>query len=137
MTNTTLTKTIILAAPPARVWAYLTEPDLLAKWFHAPKAPLKAGQKLEMFGADSGDLMIWGDVRTARAPELLEYTFCIGPMGDAVSTVTWTLEPIEAGTKLTLKHAGMPEGAEAFGLLAAIEKGWDGHLGTMRTDING
>lgn len=135
MTNT-LIKTIVLAAPREKVWEYLTQPELLAKWFHAPKSPIAEGQKLEMFGADSGDKMIWGDVRTARAPEYLEYTFSVGPMGDAVSVVKWTLETIDAGTKLTLEHEGMPEGAAAAGLLMAIDKGWDEHMGAMRADIN-
>lgn len=135
MTNT-LIKTIVLAAPREKVWEYLTQPELLAKWFHAPKSPIAEGQKLEMFGAESGDKVIWGDVRTARAPEYLEYTFSVGPMGDAVSVVKWTLETIDAGTKLTLEHEGMPEGAAAAGLLMAIDKGWDEHMGAMRADIN-
>lgn len=135
MTNT-LIKTIVLAAPREKVWEYLTQPELLAKWFHAPKSPIIEGQKLEMFGAESGDKVIWGDVRTARAPEYLEYTFSVGPMGDAVSVVKWTLETIDAGTKLTLEHEGMPEGAAAAGLLMAIDKGWDEHMGAMRADIN-
>ena len=135
MTNT-LIKTIVLAAPRERVWEYLTQPELLAKWFHAPKKPITEGAKLEMFGAKSGDKVIWGDVRAARPPEYLEYTFTVGPMGDTVSVVKWTLESIDAGTKLTLEHEGMPEGAEAAGLLMAIDKGWDEHMGAMRADIN-
>ena len=134
--SNTLTKTIILAAPREKVWEYLTQPELLAKWFHAPKAAITEGQKLEMFGVKSGDKLIWGDVRQARAPEYLEYTFTVGPMGDAVSVVKWTLESVDAGTKLTLVHEGMPAGAEAAGLLMAIDKGWDEHMGAMRAAIN-
>ena len=70
--SNTLTKTIILAASREKVWEYLTQPELLAKWFHAPKAAITEGQKLEMFGVKSGDKLIWGDVRQARAPEYLE-----------------------------------------------------------------
>ena len=134
--SNTLTKTIILAAPREKVWEYLTQPELLAKWFHAPKAAITEGQKLEMFGVKSGDKLIWGDVRQARAPEYLEYTFTVGPMGDAVSVVKWTLESVDAGTKLTLVHEGMPAGADAAGLLMAIDKGWDEHMGAMRAAIN-
>ena len=39
MTDNTLRKTIILAAPRETVWDYLTQPNQLAKWFHAPKTP--------------------------------------------------------------------------------------------------
>ena len=134
--SNTLTKSIILAAPREKVWDYLTQPELLAKWFHAPKTAITEGQKLEMFGVKSGDKLIWGNVRQARAPEYLEYTFTVGPMGDAVSVVKWTLESVDAGTKLTLVHEGMPAGADAAGLLMAIDKGWDEHMGAMRAAIN-
>ena len=136
MSNTTIRKSIMLAAPRETVWDYLTQPEQLAKWFHAPKAPLVEGGKLEMFGTESGDLLIWGDARRARAPEYLEYTFTVKPMGDAVSVVKWTLEALEGGTRLSLEHEGLPAGAEAFGLALALDKGWDDHMGRMRADIN-
>jgi hypothetical protein len=46
---------------------------------------------MKMFGVDSGDLLMWGDVIVARAHEYLEYTFVIKPIDDAISTVKWTL----------------------------------------------
>ncbi len=137
MSPNTLHKTIMLAAPRETAWDYLTQPDKLATWFHAPKTPLAEGQKLEMFGTQSGDLLIWGDVRVARRPEYLEYTFTVKPMGDAVSVVKWTLEALESGTRLSLEHEELPAGAEAFGLAMALDKGWDDHLGRMRADIHG
>ena len=136
MTAPTLRKTIILKASRETVWAYLTQPEKLAIWFHAPKAPLVEGEKLEMFGTESGDLLIWGDVHHARAPEYLEYTFTVAPMGDAVSTDKWTLDTVPGGTGLTLEHEGLPEGEAAFGLITALDKGWDDHMGRMRTDMN-
>lgn len=136
MTETTLSKTIYLAAPRAKVWDYLTQPEHLAKWFHAPKEPLQEGGKLEMFGTESGDLLIWGTVTKAQKPDLLEYTFTVKPMGDAVSTVRWTLTDVPGGTQLSLVHDGLPQGAEAFGLILAMDKGWDEHLMRMRIDIH-
>lgn len=137
MTETALSKTIYLKAPRALVWDYLTKPELLAKWFHAPKTPLARGDKLEMFGTTSGDLLIWGKVVTANEPDYLEYTFTVGPMGDAVSTVKWTLRDVAGGTQLSLEHEGLPQGADAFGLTLALDKGWDDHLMAMRTSLHG
>ncbi|MEX0367909.1 MAG: SRPBCC domain-containing protein, partial [Ruegeria sp.] len=116
MTDTSLNKTIFLKAPRQLVWDYLTQPEHLAKWFHAPKSPLAEGETLEMFGVDSGNRLIWGKVITARAPDYLEYTFTVGPMGDAVSTVKWTLTDVSGGTRLSLVHEGLPQGAAAFDL---------------------
>ncbi|MEO0401788.1 MAG: SRPBCC domain-containing protein [Pseudomonadota bacterium] len=137
MTDTTLQKTIFLNAPRTLVWDYLTQPEHLAKWFHAPKVALAEGEELEMFGTTSGDKLIWGKVMTARAPDYLEYTFTVGPMGDAVSTVKWTLRDVPGGTQLSLEHDGLPQGAAAFGLTLALDKGWDDHLMQMRGHIHG
>ncbi len=136
MTKSVLQKTIFLRAEPETVWDYLTEPDRLAEWFHKPERPLAAGQKLEMFGTTSGDLLIWGEVREARKPHYLEYTFTVKPMGDAVSVVKWTLEPVAGGTRLALVHEGLPQTAEAFGLILALDNGWDEHFGKMRTALH-
>lgn len=136
MTETILKKTIYLNAARETVWAYLTQPDRLAEWFHRPKHSLEQGSKLEMFGTESGDLLIWGEIIVARAPEYLEYSFTVKPMGDAVSTVKWTLTPVSGGTQLSLEHEGLPQGAEAFGLILALDKGWDDHIARMRGAIH-
>lgn len=137
MTNPVIEKTIFLQATRADVWDYLTLPDKLALWFHAPKAPLTQGEPLAMFGAESGNKVIWGDVLIARAPEYLEYTFTVGPMGDATSTVKWTLDEVAGGTRLHLRHEGLPAGEAAFGLMLSLDKGWDEHMGRMRSQIHG
>ncbi|OAN78278.1 ATPase [Sulfitobacter sp. EhC04] len=136
MTANTLRKTIMLAAPREQVWDYLTLPEHLAKWFHAPKAPLTEGSVLELFGTESGNKLIWGKVRVARAPEYLEYTFCVNMMGDAESVVKWTLDAVPGGTMLSLVHEGLPEGEAAFSVLMSLDAGWDGHLARMRADLN-
>lgn len=136
MTDTILQKSIYLKATPAQVWAYLTEPAKLAIWFHKPKTTLVEGE-YEMFGAESGDKLMWGEVLLAEPFSRLEYTFTIAPMGDAVSTVRWNLEEVAGGTRLSLSHEGLPQGEEAFGLTLALDKGWDDHLARMRASAHG
>jgi uncharacterized protein YndB with AHSA1/START domain len=135
MTATVLRKTVFLKASPAQVWAYLTEPEKLAIWFHKPNMPLVEGS-YEMFGAESGNKLIWGDVLAANPFQRLEYTFTIAPMGDAVSTVKWELQDVPGGTRLSLEHAGLPQGAEAFGLTIALDKWWDDHISRMRASFH-
>ncbi|NRB20443.1 MAG: SRPBCC domain-containing protein [Rhodobacteraceae bacterium] len=133
MNALTLNKSIYLKAEPALVWDYLTKPEKLALWFHAPTEPLQQGKPLVMYGTESGDRLIWGEVRVAQAPEYLEYTFTIKPMGDAVSLVKWTLIPVAGGTRLELEHSGLPQHIEAFDLILSLDKGWDDHIGRMRS----
>lgn len=135
MTAPVLRKSIYLRAAPATVWAYLTEPDKLAIWFHKPPSPLTPGA-YEMFGTTSGDRLMWGNVLVAEPYTRLEYTFTIKPMGDATSTVKWQLDEVPGGTRLSLEHSGLPSGAEAFGLALALDKGWDDHLARLRSDAH-
>ena len=44
-------------------------------------------------------------------------------MGDAISTVKWTLTEIAGGTQLSLEHISLPQNAENFGLTLALENG--------------
>ena len=136
MTDAVLRKTVFLKAKPEDVWAYLTDPDKLGIWFHKPKALLAMGG-YEMFGSESGDRLMWGDVTVSDPFSHLEYTFTITPMGDAVSTVKWELSEIHGGTRLSLEHSGLPQAAEAFGLTLALDKGWDDHISRMRLSILG
>ena len=135
MTDTVLQKTIYLKATPAKVWDYLTDPEKLAIWFHKPKASLTEGD-YEMFGVESGDKLMWGEVLVAEPYKRLEYTFSIAPMAGQSSTVKWALEEGAGGTKLSLRHEGLPQGEEAFGLTLALDKGWDDHLARMRASLH-
>lgn len=88
-----------LRHPPARVWQALTDPAELSAW-----APFDASRNLDRTGAM--ELTAVGaptpqvaqcTVKTAEAPRLLEYTW-----GEQV--LRWELEPLDAGTRLTLWH---------------------------------
>jgi len=135
MTDTVLKKTIYLKATPAKVWEYLTDPDKLAIWFHKPTQALEEGE-YEMFGTESGDKLMWGEVLVSDPFKRLEYTFSITPMAGQSSSVKWALEEVPGGTMLSLRHEGLPQGEEAFGLTLALDKGWDDHLARMRTSLH-
>ena len=128
----TINKSIFLAANKATVWGFLTEVDKAKTWFHRYDADLEEGRDYKIFGQDSGSELGFGTVITATPHDLLEYTFSIGPMSGATSTVKWTLEDAPGGTRLNLEHSGLSDDAEAFGLILALDAGWDGHLGKLR-----
>lgn len=141
MSDTTINKSCFLAAPRETVWAFLTEKDKLAQWFHPAIADLVEGEdyKLVEKGIDDSEAGIcWGTVIKMDKLAKLVYTFTIQPLNGAMTTVTWTLKEIEGGTKLTLKHEGVSKatGEAAMGLLMALDKGWDEHLATMRNSLN-
>lgn len=131
----TIQKTLILAAPQEKVWAYLTDPDKIGTWFHKPKTPFEVGAAYEKVGATSGDVLVTGEVLKMTPMSELEYTFTIAPLNGADTNVHWLLEVVESGTRLTLTHTGLPEGDAPFGLLTALDGGWDGHLADLRSQL--
>ena len=82
MTDVTIRKTIYLRAAPAQVWAYLTEPEKLAVWFHRPDKALTEGD-YAVYAPDGGEKMMWGRVIVAQPFERLHYTFAIPAFGDS------------------------------------------------------
>jgi len=135
MTETVIRKSILLRAAPAKVWAFLTDPDKLAIWFHRPTTPLLDGP-YEMQGAESGERFMWGDVLVAEPFKRLEYTFELSQMGGVASMVKWTLTEGDAGVTLSLEHSGLPQGAVAYDLSLALDKGWEDHMGQMRSALH-
>ncbi|MFK7859382.1 MAG: SRPBCC domain-containing protein [Granulosicoccus sp.] len=134
--NTTINKSIFIAASRETVWEYLTNKDKLGEWFHPASDSLVEGKPYVLFGdaANADSRLCWGDVLSASKPTSLSYTFTVKPLGGAMTTVHWTLEEVAGGTKVTLTHEGVGEaaGEAAMGLLMALDKGWDEHFGKLR-----
>jgi uncharacterized protein YndB with AHSA1/START domain len=103
-----------LAHPPERVWESLTDPAELAAW-----APFDADRNLGQPGPATLN-MAGGpapapsptNVLRADRPRLLEYTW-------GTDRLIWQLEPIAAGTRLTLRHT---VGDRAW--LTKVAAGW-------------
>ena len=130
MKNSEIIKTLFLPLDAKAAWEYLTQPEKLAKWFHAPKTPLEDGADYTFFGTESGNKMCWGKVTKMSPFNELAYTFSITPAPDLETQVHWTLDEIEGGTRITLRHTGV--GAAGMGLLSGLDAGWDAHFGTLR-----
>jgi uncharacterized protein YndB with AHSA1/START domain len=136
MTELTLTKTILLKAPPFHVWKFLTQPDKLALWFHASKDELKAGSDYTMLTNSlgrEGETLMWGKVLEADEPRKLVHTFTHPWINEVETVCTWTLQEVENGTLLTLIHSGWENISEdGFMKTAEHDKGWDQHFVRLR-----
>jgi len=138
MSATTINKSIFLAAPKELVWEYLTNKDKLGQWFHPAAANLEMGKPYALLSdaSDSESKVCWGEVVHADKPSKLSYTFTVGPMGGAMTTVHWQLDDVPGGTRVSLAHEGVGElGDAALGLLMALEAGWDKHFARLRENI--
>ncbi|MEM9009743.1 MAG: SRPBCC domain-containing protein [Pseudomonadota bacterium] len=126
-----LVKTIFLAAPPERVWAFLTEKRYLDRWYNTAEADLAPDAPYTL--TKDGKPLVWGRVLRWDPPRELVTTFEVAPLDGAKTTVTWILEEAPGGTRVTLHHAGiLAAGAVGAQMLAALDPGWDTHFVALR-----
>jgi uncharacterized protein YndB with AHSA1/START domain len=88
-----------LRHPPAKVWEALTDPTHLREWapYEADRSLASIGTvKLTTVGAPQ-PLISETRVTRADAPKLLEFQW-------GGNDIRWQLEPVGAGTRLTLWH---------------------------------
>lgn len=133
-------KTVFLKAPREQVWRFLTQPDLLAQWFHPGAGELVPGGDWTMLSNDAdkqGQVVMTGTVLEMKEPELLVHSFTHEWIGGAQTTCTWTLQEVEGGTVLMLVHDGWENVADgAFGAATDHDKGWEEHLPRLRALTN-
>jgi len=128
-------RTVEIAHPPAKVWAALTTAEGLSAWFgQDAKIDLRPGGSASMRW-DSGHT---AEMRVERVEEgtVFAFTWHIYglPEDDPRRTyVEFTLEPADAGTRLTVVESGfaqLPEDAHdtAYG---GNTEGWASELGEL------
>ena len=137
MSDTTIRKSIIVKADRDLVWSFLTDKDKLGTWFYKADQDLAEGQDYMLVGEDSAgnpENKCWGTVQEMEPPSRLVYTFTFAPLSGSLTTVTWTLEEIFGGTRLSLAHEGIEAaaGEAAMGMLLALDAGWDKHIAGLR-----
>lgn len=133
------TKSIVIVedyrATPARVWRAMTEPELMARWMMPPEGFVpEVGCEFLMAGTPVPAVKFSGTIR-CKVLELVRERRLSLSWGDAAGdstnwTVSWTLEPIAEGTRVTLVHDGFDLSDERQQLsYRVMGSGW---VGIMR-----
>ncbi|QDG62252.1 SRPBCC domain-containing protein [Pseudarthrobacter sp. NIBRBAC000502771] len=110
--------------PAAAVWAALTTPELLARWWAQGNIAPVVGHRFTM------DMDAWGrqqcEVLTVDPGASISFLFSEGQLD---TTITWRLESVDGGTILHFEHAGFqldtPMGRHA---IEGMGNGWPGLL---------
>lgn len=120
------------AAEPGRAWAYLTDPELVARWF-AETSPL--GEPGETYRIDFGD----GSVVEGRIVEVdpgrafaHEWAWA-DDEGERPTLVRWRVEPtLGGGSHIDLVHEGWAEAGADDAIRDDHEAYWSGYLDDLR-----
>jgi uncharacterized protein YndB with AHSA1/START domain len=112
--TTRIEQTIRIDAPPERVWAYLTDPAKLARWWGRAEADPRPGGTLRVAMEGGPDPVMSGEFVELEPYERLVFTFGWEPapgvpdIAPGGSVVEIELRPDGAGTIVTLRHSGLP-----------------------------
>lgn len=122
-----------VAASPATVWRCVSEPGLLSRWLSAPVTfEPRVGAPVQVDFSRYGTVVA-GVVEELRPRELLVLTWGVasGPQAAAMpagsTRVRIRLEPTPGGTRVTLRHEGLPTEQER----RDHALGWHGYLGSL------
>jgi uncharacterized protein YndB with AHSA1/START domain len=139
MTLPHIAKTVFLKASPEKVWNFLTDPKMLARWFHPTNRSLTSTGPYHFFKTleETDERYCWGEVTEVRARERLVYTFAHKWLGDHETRVAWDLVAVDGGTLLKLVHDGFQGGpTDAFEAMCDHDKGWDEHFAALRERVS-
>ena len=122
-----------IRATPAKVWAAITQPELMMQWWSPDAGPTLSvvadvrpgGRFSVVFRLINGDEHNpTGIYQEVVHEKKLVFTWDIPGAPGPASLVTFRLEPLNEGTELTLTHERLPD-KEAR---ASHERGWSGLL---------
>jgi uncharacterized protein YndB with AHSA1/START domain len=116
--------TVDIAAPPERVFHALTDPTELPRWWGSPETyqvesctfDLRVGGKWESrgHGADGKPFAVRGEYLEIDPPRRLVQTWSYDwDGGGAPTTVAYSLDAIDGGTRVTVRHSGFGERHDA------------------------
>jgi len=122
-----------IKASPAKVWAAITQADLMLQWWGPDAGPtldvvadIRPGGRFcvvfrLMDGSEHNPTGVYQEVIPERK---LAFTWDLPGAAEPISLVTFVLEPAEGGTVLTLTHKRLPDEAAR----TSHEQGWSGLL---------
>lgn len=142
-----IVETIAINAPAAAVFAALTEPEELVKWWGSDEAyhtevmeadPRPGGAwKTTGRSSNGKPFSVFGIYRIVEAPKLLEFTwrhdFYDGDTSEVETVVRYELEERDGVTQLRLTHSGFTRTADR----EDHSKGWKTVLSWLKGYVEG
>ena len=125
----------IIAAAPETVWRHLTTPEFTRQYWHGTeiRSDFTAGAEI-VFANTNGDTVVCGEILEADFPTRLVYSWRFTNMpdcaDDAPSRVSFTLEALDVGTRLTIVHDELEEGSRTTEL---VSYGWPHVISGLKT----
>jgi uncharacterized protein YndB with AHSA1/START domain len=138
VTEGVILASVEIAAPPERVYRALTDSDEVVRWWGSPDtyrlesftADLRVGGQWRSRGraVDGKPFQAEGEFLEVDPPHRLVQTWIPDWAPGLKTTLTYRLEPIPGGTRVTVRHVGFGEHRAAF---EGHARGWERVLGFL------
>jgi len=138
LTQGTILATVEIAATRERVFRALTDPKEVVRWWGSPDtyqttewtADLREGGSFRASGrgADGAPFAVQGEYLVVDPPNKLVHTWKADWDGAHLTTVTFVLDAVASGTRVTLRHDGFEGRPESCSNHTA---GWELVLGWL------
>lgn len=124
---------ITIAVPVQKVWAEITKTGGIQRAFYNTvlDVELKPGGSLRYYSPDKKRVFVAGEVLEVIPGKKLRHTYLFTMAPDPVTEVTWELEEVAEGCRVTLTHAGWTQEKEA----KKHEAGWIEILGLLKGEL--
>lgn len=126
----------VIAATPEEVWKGLTTPEFTRQYWHKTRvrSDYDVGSKIEFLNEDDS-VGVCGEILRAEYPDVLAYTWQFTgadsvARDDPPSRVTFKLEAVNKGTRLTVIHDQLEEGSETATM---VSFGWPHVIAGLKT----
>ncbi|WP_052684272.1 SRPBCC domain-containing protein [Lentzea aerocolonigenes] len=129
--GTELLHSIVIAAPIEKVWAEITKLDgkQRAMMDAVLDSKLEPGAPLYYRSTDGKRVFVVGRVIEVDPPRLLSHTQRLTMRDDPWTVVSWELEEIDGGTRVTLRNSGWPADVKR---LDKVDTTWRTILTTLK-----
>ena len=133
----TLRKRMKLRATVGEVWAALTVPEELVRWFplQARVEPGVGGSITQSWNAEyegSANILEWDPGKRLTTARTLSLPTEEGTIAEVTITEEWTFEARGGAVHLHLEQGGFPEGSAGQEWMDACSRGWDFELRGLR-----
>lgn len=124
---------IVIHVPVEKVWDEITKTGAIQRPLYNTRmeVELEEGGSLRYYSPDGKRVFVAGKVLEVDPPHRLRHTYIFAMAPGPVTEVTWQLEEVPEGCRVTITHAGWPTEKDA----AKHAAGWTEILGLLKSEL--
>jgi uncharacterized protein YndB with AHSA1/START domain len=125
---------IDIRAPRERVWEEITKTGRIQRALMNTvlESQLVPGAKLRYYSPDKRRVFVVGEVVEVVPPRRLRHTYVFTFRPEAPTLVTWELEAVPGGCRVTLTHGGFTDQAKTH---RGVAGGWREILALLKSEV--